>query len=107
MSSLAELVLQLGDEQCAARLYDVLHPYARLMVSHDLLRTVSGSVESLLGRLSAGAGRNRAALQHLERGLVKEERFGAAPACERTRAALAGARLADGPPRTRAPKRRR
>jgi len=98
VSSLAELALQLGDATQLRRFYAALRPYARLMVSHDLLRTVSGSVEALLGRLALGLGRAPEARAHLERGLAREIAFGAEPACARTRAALAAcSREEDGP----------
>ena len=95
MGSLAELALQLGDGRRAALVYQALRPYSGLMVSHDLLRTVLGSVEAVLGRLAGALGRGSEAVGHLERGLARERAFGAGPACERTAAALAMARGGD------------
>ena len=90
-SLLAFLVFALRDRERAAVLYELLLPYAELSISHDLMRCVAGSAESVLGLLAALLDRNDEAIAHLERALEKELAMGARPALLRTRLGLAAA----------------
>jgi len=61
------------------------------MVTHDLIRTVSGSVWACLGELASGLGRHDDAVAHYERAIEIEEAAGLAPAALASRAGLARA----------------
>jgi hypothetical protein len=89
MGSLATLALLFGDARSAAKIYEILLPYAPLMRIHGLTGIAVGSVESLLGRLSGALGRIDEAVAHLNRALERERAFGANPACQKTMALLA------------------
>ena len=69
---LSDLILELGDRERAAELYDALLPYAHLLAFHDLLRTFAGSVSGELGELALVLGRHDAAVAHYEEALERE-----------------------------------
>jgi DNA-binding winged helix-turn-helix (wHTH) protein len=96
MGVLSELATELGDAGHGKALYRLLLPYAERFVSHDLLRTVAGSVESTLGVLARLGERTEDAIAHFERAIAREEAAGALPALYRTQARLAGALEARG-----------
>ncbi len=85
----AELAIGLDDVEGAARLRDLLQPYAELMVCHDQMRTVVRSVASVLGDLAACCGDAEAAQRHYEAALESEVRAGLRPCLILTRAAYA------------------
>jgi len=91
MSALADLAVELGASAHGEALYRLLRPYADLFVSHDLLRTVAGSVEATLGRLALLGKRVPDAVAHYERALAREEAAGALPALHRSQRELAAA----------------
>jgi DNA-binding winged helix-turn-helix (wHTH) protein len=86
---LAWLATQLGAKEHAAPLHALLLPCADLALCHDLLRGVTGSVESLLGLLAALDGRAEEAIAHLERGVAREIAMGTRPGLVRSRSGLA------------------
>jgi len=98
MSVLAELAFHLGDVERGEQLRALLAPYEDHIVSHDLLRAVSGSVHSVLGLLSTLAGRFDEAVQCYERALVREAALGAPCALHTSEAGLARALEARGEP---------
>lgn len=87
-AALADLAILVEDERRATALYDLLLPYARLHVVHDLLHAHAGSVASVLGELALFLGRDDDAVTHLERAVAAEEAMGAVPALVTSRAAL-------------------
>jgi DNA-binding winged helix-turn-helix (wHTH) protein/tetratricopeptide (TPR) repeat protein len=91
MSILTDVALELQDLERATVLREQLEPYAELMVSHDLIRVVSGSVASLLGHLALLQGEAEPAIRWLEMALVKETDFRSASSLPRTRLSLARA----------------
>jgi hypothetical protein len=86
---LAFVAFELRDPELASRLHAVLLPYRQLMVSHDLLRTVFASAESVLGLLAAAGGQTDDGVAHLEAGLARELSLGLRPVALRTRVILA------------------
>jgi tetratricopeptide (TPR) repeat protein len=90
----AELASELGDRRRGELLYASLEPHAGLMVSHDLIRVVTGSVETVLGRLALLGGRPEAAVAHYERAIERDEAAGLAPGLALARVGLARALLA-------------
>jgi hypothetical protein len=98
MGILADAAFELDDRGVMEQLYTMLWPYRELMVTHDLIRTVSGSVWSCLGELASGLGRHDDAIDHYELAVEREEAAGLAPAALSSRAGLARAcALRDGP----------
>jgi DNA-binding winged helix-turn-helix (wHTH) protein/tetratricopeptide (TPR) repeat protein len=93
---LSELVSELGDRRRGELLYAWLAPHAGLMVSHDLIRVVTGSVEGVLGRLALLAGRSDAAIAHYERAIRRDAAAGLAPGLGLAQVGLARALLARG-----------
>ena len=91
MSVLSELAFVLGDVPRGRELRDLLSPYQNHIVSHDLLRTVSGSVHSVLGQLDTLVGRYDQAVVCYERALDREEALGTPPALCTSQAGLARA----------------
>jgi DNA-binding winged helix-turn-helix (wHTH) protein/tetratricopeptide (TPR) repeat protein len=89
MANLATLSAALGDTPRSARLYDLLSPFARLVVVHDLLRTDLGPVAHYLGMLARVRGDSDAALEHFEAALAMTTRMGALPWRARAQAELA------------------
>ena len=89
LAGVARLAVLLGDGACAGRLYDLLAPYAELVVMHDLLRSVGEPVAAILGHLSIVLGRFDAGVDHYERALAKAEAMGARLALGDVRAGYA------------------
>ena len=98
MSTLAELAFHLGDAARGEELRALLAPYADRIVAHDLLRTVSGSVHTVLGQLSTLVGRFDEAVACYERALEREAALGAPCAVYGSEAGLARALEARGAP---------
>ncbi len=92
----AEIASELGDRRRGELLYASLRPHAELMVSHDLVRVVTGSVEAVLGRLALLGGRPDAAIAHYERAAARAEAAGLVPALGLAQVGLARALLARG-----------
>ena len=72
VASLASVAVLLDDRPRAAELYEILLPYASLMVVHDLLRSVTESVATSLGKLATTLGRYDDGAEHFESGIAKE-----------------------------------
>jgi DNA-binding winged helix-turn-helix (wHTH) protein len=102
MAALGGAASLLDERDLAARLYDLLHPYACLVVVHDLLRSSHGSVMSLLARLAATLRRDAEAAAHYEAAVAKETAMGARPALLITKAGYAALLRARGRARDRA-----
>ena len=84
MGSLAEAAAQLGDAATAPALYAELEPYADRLVQWSFTGN-AGSVQRLLGRTAAVAGRRDRARAHFEAALARHAALGAAPLLARTR----------------------
>jgi predicted ATPase/DNA-binding winged helix-turn-helix (wHTH) protein len=72
IGTLSSVAIMLDDRARAAQLYELLRPYDDLMVVHDLLRSIGGSVASSLGGLATVLGRYDVAAAHFEKALAKE-----------------------------------
>ncbi len=96
MGSLAEVACQFGDVARASELARLLAPYAHLMVAHDLLRAISGTVHAYLGDLATTTGRFDEAEAHYAVALEREEAQGLVPALCNSRAGLARLHLQRG-----------
>jgi hypothetical protein len=90
----AEVAAELGDRRRGEILYAWLRPHAELLVSHDLIRVASGSVEAVLGRLALLGGRADEAIAHYERAAERAEAAGLAPGLGLARVGLARALVA-------------
>jgi hypothetical protein len=84
LGSLAEAAVELGDAGGAAQLYAELEPYADRFVQWSFTGN-AGSVERLLGRTAAIAGRPDRARAHFEAALARHAEVGAVPLLARTR----------------------
>jgi hypothetical protein len=91
MALLALVVARAGDPAHAEALYTKLLPVRHLMVSHDLMRSVAGSVELPLGVLALARGRPVDAVTHFEAAQERERAMGLRPALVRSGLALARA----------------
>jgi class 3 adenylate cyclase/tetratricopeptide (TPR) repeat protein len=78
MSLLAEVCVSLGDVPRAARLYELLLPYAKQTVVASIA-VCYGSASRYLGLLSATLGRWEEAAGHFEDALEMNQRMGAKP----------------------------
>jgi hypothetical protein len=76
MDGLATMAVLLGDRPRAAELYDLLAPYSDLIVSHDLLRSTTGSVAAALGSLATVLERYEDGAAHFEQAMAKETALG-------------------------------
>jgi DNA-binding winged helix-turn-helix (wHTH) protein len=90
----AELASELGDRGRGELLYAWLRPHAQLLVSHDLIRVATGSVEAVLGRLALLLSLPERAIAHYERALECARAAGLAPALGLAQMGLARALLA-------------
>jgi len=81
MLGMSYLAVLLEDRRRAELLYDLLEPYADLVIVHDLLRATYGSVASLLGTLATVLERYDEGAAHYERAIAKETAMGARPWC--------------------------
>ena len=89
------------DEQHVAlmeKLFEMLWPYRGLMLSHDLVRAVSGSVWACLGELATGLGRLDDAVQYYQDAVAFEESALLRAAAHSSRFGLARAHLMRGAP---------
>jgi hypothetical protein len=84
IGSLAETAAALGDPDGGAQLYAELEPYADRLVQWSFTGN-AGSVQRLLGRTAAVAGRPDRAAAHYEAALERHAALGAAPLLARTR----------------------
>lgn len=75
----ADVAAALGDRPRAARLYELLLPFADRWVVIGMAVACWGSVERYLGRLAAALGRPADAVAHCDRALAQHE-LGGAPA---------------------------
>lgn len=98
MGILSDVAFELGARDVMEDLHAMLWPYRELMVTHDLIRTVSGSVWSCLGELAAGLARHDDAIAHYEKAIEREEAAGLWPSALSSRAGLACACLMRGGP---------
>jgi DNA-binding winged helix-turn-helix (wHTH) protein len=94
MDALADLAVELDDRRRSEILYERLLPYRGLLVSHDLLRVVTETVEGVLGVLALHVGRVGDAIEHLERGVERAEKHGLRPALRLAQLGLAKALVA-------------
>jgi DNA-binding winged helix-turn-helix (wHTH) protein/tetratricopeptide (TPR) repeat protein len=85
----AEACANLGDRQRARTLYDLLLPYADLIVSHQHIRVYLGSVEYVLGRLAETLEERGRAAVHYQAAMETNQRIGARPHLARTQYAYA------------------
>lgn len=76
IGALSTLAILLHDRDAAARLYDLLCPYAELVLVHDLLRSINGSVATALGSLAALLGRFDIAERHFADAAAKQAAMG-------------------------------
>ena len=83
-ASLAEAAAELGDARGGAALYAELEPYADRLVQWSFSGS-AGSVQRLLARTAAVAGRPDAARAHFEAALAQHAALDAAPLLARTR----------------------
>jgi tetratricopeptide (TPR) repeat protein len=83
-ASLAEAAAVLGDAEGADRLYTELEPYADRFVQWGFTGN-AGSVQRLLGRTAAAAGRPQQAAVHFTEALARHTEVGAAALAARTR----------------------
>jgi len=72
---LSEVSVGLGDAPTAARLYDLLAPFAGLNVVIGLAALCLGSAARYLGRLAITLGDERAAAEHFEHALQANARL--------------------------------
>jgi tetratricopeptide (TPR) repeat protein len=72
MGTLSTVAVLLGDHAWAAKVYELLLPYADLVFVHDLLRSVSGTVALALGSLATLLGRYDEGEAHFVRAHAKE-----------------------------------
>ncbi len=89
MGVMAQLACALEDTARAALLYELLLPYADLMMIHDLLRESSGCMATVLGNLATLLGRQREGVSHFEHAIAKEESAGEWPHLLMTKASFA------------------
>jgi tetratricopeptide (TPR) repeat protein len=76
----AETCVRLGDKARAARLYEMLLPFAeRPIVVGRVASVYLGANSRLLGLLAATMGRRQEAAQHFEHALALDARMGAHP----------------------------
>ncbi|MET0343276.1 MAG: AAA family ATPase [Polyangiales bacterium] len=81
--------LKLNDLAYAEVAYQLLLPYAERHYAGHVSFLCEGSVAHVLGALAHGLGRPLAAIAHLERGVVMDERAGLAPRAAECRDLLA------------------
>lgn len=98
MNMLADLACRLGDAKRGNQIADLLASYSELIICHDLLRTVAGSVQGVLGQLAQLSGRSDDAVAHYERAVEIEAGLGALPSLHGSQAGLAEALAARGDP---------
>jgi DNA-binding CsgD family transcriptional regulator len=79
MTMLSETSVALGDTPRAARLYEILLPYADRNVTANTAITCFGSVSYFLGRLATLLSRWEDAARHFEQALTMNERMGLKP----------------------------
>jgi DNA-binding winged helix-turn-helix (wHTH) protein/tetratricopeptide (TPR) repeat protein len=91
MSQLSDLAYQLGDVTRGEQLHALLLPYKDRIVSHDLLRTVAGSVHAVLGQLSTLIGHHDEAIACYEQALLRETELHSPPSVHASEAGLARA----------------
>ena len=89
VSIAAEACAYLGDQRRAETLYELLLPYADLVVSHQHMRVYLGSVEYVLGRLAETRGERERAAIHYQAAIESNQRIGARPHLARTQYAYA------------------
>jgi hypothetical protein len=89
MGVMAQLACALEDTERAAVLYELLEPYADLMMIHDLLRESSGSTAAVLGNLATFLGRHGEGQTHFEHAIAKEKAAGERPQLLLTKASYA------------------
>ena len=106
IEALTEAAAELGDARRGAILYAALEPYAALLVSHDLVRVATATVEGLLGRLALACDRPDAALAHAEAGEARARAAGLLPALGQAQSVRAAALLRRGARGDRARARR-
>ena len=83
-ASLSEAAVELGDADGAARLHTELAPYAERLIQWSFTGN-AGSVQRLLGRTAAVAGRRDDAREHFEAALACHARLEAPALLARTR----------------------
>jgi AAA ATPase domain len=76
MGSLSSAATFLDDRDRANELYELLLPYADLVVVHDLLSSITESVAACLGRLAIVLGRYDLGAAHFEAAIRKETSMG-------------------------------
>jgi DNA-binding CsgD family transcriptional regulator len=79
MTMLSETCIALGDTPRAARLYEILLPYADRNVTGNTAIVCFGSVSYFLGRLAALMTRWEDAARHFDQALTMNERMGLKP----------------------------
>jgi hypothetical protein len=89
MAMLALAVARVGTRAQAEALVTKLQPFRHLMVSHDLMRSVAGSVELPLGILALATDRVSDAIGHFEAAQEREHAMGLRPALVRSGLGLA------------------
>jgi len=93
----SEACAYLDDRRRAESLYELLLPYADLLVSHQHMRVYTGSMQYVLGRLAQTRGEREEAAAHYEVALESSRRIDARPQLARTQRAYAQMLLAGEP----------
>lgn len=75
LASLSHAVVLVDEEALARALYQSLEPFRELLVVHDFLFVVTGSVEGALAALAALLNRREDALGHYRRALERERQM--------------------------------
>ena len=98
VAALGWVASELGDERRGALLYELLAPYADLMMIHDILRANIGCTATVLGSLATLLGRHEEAAGHFENAIARETAMEARAAALRSKAGLARLLLRRGAP---------
>jgi DNA-binding winged helix-turn-helix (wHTH) protein/tetratricopeptide (TPR) repeat protein len=86
--------IMLGEQECAAEIYDLLSPLADIHVLGGLACTYVGAMAGFLGALAAALRRWDEASRHFELALTRDTRMGAHAAVAHTQCEFARALLA-------------
>ncbi|MBV9953276.1 MAG: tetratricopeptide repeat protein [Acidimicrobiia bacterium] len=101
MFAVVEACAHLGDVQGARQAYEALLPYAHLPLMSSFAVTCAGSTHRSLGLCARTTGDIDLAIDHLERAVADDLRFGNRPMLAITRAELAALLLQRGAPEDR------
>src|SRR5262249_21185337 len=86
---LSNVAVSLEDRARGALLYDLFKPYAGLIMTHDLLRSIGSSVASELGALATLLERYDEGIAHYEKAVAQETAMEVVPSLVDSLAGLA------------------